>query len=81
MSPAEWTKDDGDDLARQQTCHVVQTVMTQVVVTVHISPGGQRDPSCPSSALFTQKAGATLPSATWQTTMTESQYLLMMDNE
>ncbi|KIJ92192.1 hypothetical protein K443DRAFT_13785 [Laccaria amethystina LaAM-08-1] len=28
-----------DDLARQQTCHIVQTVMTTSVVTVHIDPG------------------------------------------
>jgi hypothetical protein len=28
-----------DDLARQQTCHIVRTVMTTSVVTVHIDPG------------------------------------------
>jgi len=35
------TTAEDDDLARQQTCHVIQTVTTQVVVTVHISPGAQ----------------------------------------
>ena len=35
------TTAEGNDLARQQTCHVIQTVMTQVIVTVHISPGAQ----------------------------------------
>ena len=32
---------EGDNLAHQQTCHVIQTVMMQVIVTVHISPGAQ----------------------------------------
>ena len=30
---------DGDDLARQQTCHVVLTVTTQVIVTVQMNAG------------------------------------------
>ena len=30
---------DGDDLARQRTCHVVLTVTTQVVVTVQMNAG------------------------------------------
>ena len=30
---------DGDDLARQRTCHIVLTVMTQVVVTVQMNAG------------------------------------------
>ena len=29
----------GDDLACQQTCHVVQTVMAPCVITIHINPG------------------------------------------
>ena len=58
---------EDDDLA--------QTVMMQVVVTVHISSGAQLDPSCPPSPLFTQKAGATSPSVTWQTTTAESRHV------
>jgi hypothetical protein len=37
----------GDDLACQQTCHIVQTVMMPVVVTVPIISGEQQ-PSPPS---------------------------------
>ena len=43
---------DGDDLARQRTCHVVLTVMTQVVVTVHINAG--EPPHSPSSFIHTK---------------------------
>ena len=38
---------DGDDLARQRTCHVVLTVTTQVVVTVQMDAG--EPPDSPSS--------------------------------
>ena len=38
---------DGDDLARQRMCHVVLTVTTQVVVTVHMNAGEL--PHSPSS--------------------------------
>jgi len=34
----------GDDLACQQTCHIIQTVMTPVVVTVPIISGEQQPP-------------------------------------
>src|ERR1700749_961405 len=30
---------DEDDLARQRTCHIVETVTTQGVVTVHMNSG------------------------------------------
>ncbi|EDR06313.1 uncharacterized protein LACBIDRAFT_329001 [Laccaria bicolor S238N-H82] len=33
------TRDDEDGLARQWTCHDIQTVTMHVVVTVHINPG------------------------------------------
>ncbi|KIJ89908.1 hypothetical protein K443DRAFT_15700 [Laccaria amethystina LaAM-08-1] len=42
-SPAQQT--DGDDLAHPLTCHVVQTVTTHVVVTVHINPGATSLPA------------------------------------
>ena len=35
-APLRWFE---DDLARQQTCHVVQTVTTQIIVTVHMNSG------------------------------------------
>ena len=43
---------DGDNLARQQTCHVVLTVTTQVIVTVQMNAG--EPPHCPSSFIHTK---------------------------
>ena len=43
---------DGDDLARQRTCHVVLTVTTQVIVTVHMNAG--EPPHSPSSFINTK---------------------------
>ena len=68
-SPAKWTErrgrtdsddnantQDEDEVARQRTCHIVETVTTQVVVTV---PAGE-PPHSPFSS-FTREAGATSP--------------------
>jgi len=57
------------NLARQQMCHVVYTVMMLVVVPVHVTQGEQ--PDTPPPPLFTQEAGATSPTVTWQLTMDE----------
>jgi hypothetical protein len=65
------TTAEGDNLACSLMCHVVQTVATQVIVTVHISPGAQHDHSPSPSPFFTQQAGAMSLSAAWQPTMTE----------
>ena len=67
------TTAEGDDLACQQTCHVVQTVTTQVVVTVHISPGAQ-----PLLPTLSSVHATTM--ATWQTTTAELQHVSMMDD-
>ena len=69
----------GDDLACQQTCHVPQTVMTPVVVTVPMILGEQQP--LPSYFL-TQKAGATSKMATWQPTMDQQQqqHVMYMNN-
>ena len=53
-----------DDVARPLMCHIVQTVTTQIVVTVHMNLS--KPPDLFSLSLFTQEAGATSPTATWQ---------------
>ena len=58
------TTAEGDDLAHQQTCHVV---------TVHISPGVQ-------PLLPTLSSVHTTTMATWQTTMAKLQHVSMMDD-
>ena len=58
-------RQDEDDLACQRTCHIVETVTMQVVVTVHMNSGKLLFSSL-SFCLFTRKAGATSPTATWQ---------------
>ena len=65
------TTAEGDDLARQQTCHVVQMVTMQVVVTVHISPGAQPLLPTLSSVHATSR---------WQTTTAELQHVSTMDD-
>ena len=52
VSRAAWFE---DDLARQRTCHVVQTVTTQIVVTVHMNSG---KPLLSLFPLFTRQPGA-----------------------
>jgi len=54
-SPAQWM--DSDDLAHPSLCHVVQMVMTHVVVTVHINPGEQYLTPLPVSFFHTRSRG------------------------
>ena len=55
------TKDD--DLACQWTCHVVQMVMTCVIVTVHNNSGEQLQ--SPPSPFFTQEEAVTTGNQQW----------------
>ena len=58
-TPFRWFE---DDLACQQTCHVVQTVTTQVVVTVHMNVG--EPPHSPS--LFLDSHEKQAPRRRWR---------------